>query len=231
MTGFDAKAVFAAEFDAAIGRERDKSGFALEDWFWSGRQKPENSVAWWQENGPGLVQRYIDWYEAHDDVTVWIAPDGKPAVELELRAMFGEVEVVMAIDQILKMGTALVVTDLKTSAKAPESPRQLGIYACGVELAYGIRPKYGAYFLPRDDVPFQKPYDLGARQYSVDYFTREFAMVEQGIREGIYPANPGRSCGRCSVGHACLANGGAKAREFDPAHPHFGRKLSAVAPR
>ena len=116
---FNAGDVFKDEFDVALGREQDKSGFRLEDWFYSGRQKPENSRDWWYENGPGLAQRYIDWYESHDDVTVWITPDGKPAIELELRVKFGEIEVVMAIDQVLKMGTALVVTDLKTSAKAP----------------------------------------------------------------------------------------------------------------
>ena len=230
MTDFNAADVFGYEFDAAIDRERDKSGFALEDWFYSGRMKPENSVAWWDENGPALAQRFIDWYEAHPDVTVWITPDGKPAVELELRVKFGNTEVVMAIDVILKMGTALVVTDLKTSAKAPESSRQLGIYACGVELMGWPRPKYGAYFLPRSETPFDRPVDLSAPQYSIDYFTREFQMFEQGVKAGIYPANPGRSCGRCSVAHACLANGGKDARQYDPAHPKHGLKLSALAP-
>lgn len=230
MPDFDVKEVFEHEFEEAVCNEAEKSGFALEDWFYSGRMKPENSVAWWDENGPVLAQRYIDWYESHDDVTVWITPDGKPAIELELRVKFGDTEVVMAIDQVLRMGTALVVTDLKTSAKAPESFRQLGIYACGIELAYGIRPKYGAYFLPRDEVPFQRPVDLSSPQYSIAYFTREFAMFEQGVSEGIFPANPGRSCGRCSVAHACLAVGGAQSRQFDPAHPKHGMKLSALAP-
>jgi putative RecB family exonuclease len=230
MTSFDAEAVFADEFAKAIEVDERKSGFPLEQWFWSGRQKPETSREWWEANGGGLVQKFIGWYEAHPDVKVWITPDGKPAVELDLRVMFGEVEVVMAIDVVFQMGTALVVTDFKTSAKAPGSYRQLGIYASGVELKYGIRPKYGAYFLPRDDVPFQRPIDLGAPQYSVPYLTREFAMFEQARSGAIFPANPGQSCGRCGVAHACLANGGARAREFDPAHPHHGRKVSALAP-
>lgn len=227
---FNAGDVFKDEFTNAIIREREKSGFKVEDWFYSGRMKPENSIAWWDENGPALAQRYIDWYESHDDVTVWITPDGYPAVELELEVKFGDITVKMAIDQVLKMGTALVVIDLKSSAKAPESPRQLGIYACGIELAYGIRPKYGAYFLPRDEVPFQRPVELSGHQYSLAYFEREFAMAERAIQEGIFPANPGRSCGRCSVAHACLAVGGKDARQYDPAHPKHGLKLSALAP-
>ena len=225
---FDAEAVFLQEFNAALATEQDKSGFALDDWYWSGRQKPENAVAWWLANGPALVQRYIDWYESHEDVKVWMTPDGNPAIELELQVNFGSIPVKMAIDQVLLMGSALVVIDLKTSAKAPESARQLGIYASGIELAYGIRPKYGAYFLPKDEPPFQKPIDLSAPQYGIRYLEREFQLAEKGITDGIFVANPGRPCGRCGVAHACLANGGAQARKLDPAHPSFGR--SAVAP-
>ena len=228
MTDFDVKRVFASQFATALDTERRKSGFDVADWFRSGRQTIDNSIVWWDENGPELCQRYIDWYESHDDVTVWVTPDGKPAVELDLRVKFGDTEVVMAIDQVLQMGTALVVIDLKSSAKAPESSRQLGLYACGIELAYGVRPKYGAYFLPRDETPFQKPVDLSAPQYSVPYFTAEFAMFRKAQQEGIFLANPGRACGRCGVAHACLANGGAQSREHDPAHPKRGR--SALAP-
>jgi len=228
VTSFDAETVFAEEFERALTAEQAKSGFPLESWFNSGRQKPETSADWWRSNGGATVQRFIDWYEAHPDVTIWVTPDGRPAIELELRVKFGDIEVVMAIDTVFKMGTALVVIDWKTSAKAPESYRQLGVYACGLELMGWPRPKYGAYFLPRDEQPFQKPIDLSAPQYSVPYLTKEFALMRKTTEQGLYVANPGRACGRCSVAHACLANGGAKAREYDPAHPSRGR--SALAP-
>src|SRR5262249_50801069 len=124
-----------------------------------------------------------------------------------------------------KLGTALVVVDLKSSAKAPESVRQLGIYASGIELAYGVRPKYGAYFLPRDESMkfFQRPVPLTGYEHSVEYLTREFQAFERGREAGVFVAAPGRQCGRCGVAHACLAIGGAKARQYDPAHPHFRR--------
>jgi putative RecB family exonuclease len=226
---FDAETVFSYELSKAWAIEENKSGFKLEDWYWSGRQKPETSMEWWQANGAALVRNYIDWYETHPDVRVWTTPDGQPAIELELTVQFGEIPVKMAIDQVLLMGSALVVVDLKTSAKAPENPRQLGIYACGIEKKYGIRPKYGAYFLPRDPMRyFQRPVCLDEPQYGIEYLTKEFAMMEKGRSEGIFVANPGRACGRCGVAHACLAAGGAQARKLDPAHPAHGR--SALAP-
>jgi hypothetical protein len=225
---FDAAAVFADEFAKAVRVEQDKSGYQLTDWFKSGPQKPETSLQWWEDNGPALVQRVIDWYETHEDVSIWVTPDGTPAIELELTVNFGIVPVKMAIDVVFQMGTALVVVDWKTSAKAPENPRQLGIYASGVELEYGIRPKYGAYFLPKDEQPFQRPIDLTAPQFGIPYLTSEFELFDKGRTAGIFVANPGRSCGRCGVAHACLANGGAQSRRLDPAHPAHNR--SSLAP-
>jgi hypothetical protein len=226
---FDAAAVFAAEFAKATAEEQAKSGYPeISSWFWSGNQKPETAMANWDANGPILVQRVIDWYETHEDVSIWHTPDGTPSIELALEVKFGIVPVKMAIDVVFQMGTALVVVDWKTSAKAPENPRQLGIYASGIELEYGIRPKYGAYFLPKDEQPFQRPIDLTAPQFGIPYLTSEFELFHKGRTEGIFVANPGRSCRMCGVGHACLANGGAQARKLDPAHPAFNR--SSLAP-
>jgi len=225
---FDHEAVFAEEFSMALDMDVAKSGWPMERWYWSGRQRPETAKDWWDANGPALVKRFIDWYEDHDDVSVWITPDLRPAIELELEVNFGKIPVKMAIDAVFQMGSALVVVDFKTSAKAPESFRQLGIYASGIEIMWNIRPKYGAYFLPKEEPPFQRPVDLSAPQYSIRYLSREFQLAEGVIEGESFLANPGRSCGRCGVAHACLAYGGDQARKFDPAHPAFGR--SALAP-
>lgn len=219
---FDTETVFRAEFSKALDKEVRKSGWALEDWFWSGRQKPETSVEWWDENGPAVAQNYIDWYENEPDASIWITPDGRPAIELDLTVNFGDIPVRMQIDQVLKLGSALVVVDLKGSVKAPDSLRQIGLYACGIELMGWPRPRYGAYILPRDPVKlFKRPVPLDGPQYSISYLARELAMFERGRQAGVFPANPGRACGRCGVAHACLAAGGARAKDLDPSHPHF----------
>lgn len=228
---FDVETIFREEFSKALDHDIEKSGFALEDWFRAGTQLPSTSVQWWHERGPGQVQNYIDWFES-SGAAVWITPDGQPAIELDLTVMFGQVPVRMVIDQVLVLGGALVVPDLKSSAKVPSSTRQLGIYASGIEMAYGIRPRYGTYFMTRgiekkgETTYFQRPISLDAYEYSIEYFTREFAMVEEGIQRGLYPANPGDGCFRCGVAWACSAVGGSEARTYDSSHPEF-RKESA----
>jgi putative RecB family exonuclease len=223
---FDVAGVFQAEFAKAVQDEVDHSGFAVQDWFWSGRRSPEEDIAWWQENGPEMVQAFVDWYEHNPDAEVWVTPDGIPAIELPIEVMFGSVPVRMILDLVLQIGTALVVVDVKTSARQPDSHRQLGIYACGLELKYGIRPRYGTFFMNRGTGPkagpktfFQRPIELGRPRYSLPYLTREFEMFEQGIKAGVFPAHPGEACARCGVAHACTEVGGSKARELDPNFP------------
>ena len=222
---FDVKAVFLEEFAKAVQSEVSHSGFPVSEWFWSGRRTPEEDIAWWQANGPQLVQNFIDWYEYNPDISVWVTPDGVPAIELPLEVTFGSVPFRGYIDLVLQIGTALVVVDLKTSAKVPVTPRQLGFYASGIELAYGIRPRYGTWFMNRGigrsepKTFFQRPVDLGVPQYSIAYLTRELEQFERGIQAGVFPANPGDNCARCGVAYACTAASGHKARELDPNYP------------
>jgi putative RecB family exonuclease len=226
VTDFDVAAVFAEEFDKAVAEEARKSGFPVSDWFWTGRLSGPESVARWREKGPEYVQNFIDWYESNPDVETWITPDGQPAIELALDVMFGTVPVKMILDWVVKIGTALVVTDWKTSAKMPASSRQLGIYASGLELAYGIRPRYGTFFMNRGTGPrngpktfFQRPVELDDPRYSIAYLTGEFEQAERGIKNGVFPASPGDNCGRCGVAYACTEVAGAKARDLDPNWP------------
>lgn len=226
--------VFHDEFTAALEHDEKKSGFELKDWFRSGPQLPATSVQWWREHGPGQVQNYIDWFES-SGAAIWITPDGGfnpdgiPAIELDLTVNFGEVAVRVIIDQVLVLGGALVVVDVKSSAKLPSSTRQLGIYASAIELAYGIRPRYGTYFMTRgvekkgETTYFQRPIELSGYEHSVEYLTREFAMVEKGITQDLFPAHPGDNCFRCGVAWACSAVGGSEARNYDKTHPLYGK--------
>lgn len=226
MSQFDTEAVFRTALEVAVADEVRQSGFPLDDWFTAGRQKDgHEAVAWWKVNGPAMVQSFIDWYESNDDVSVWVTPDGIPAIELPVEVMFGTVPVRGYIDVVLQVGTALVVTDLKTSAKVPTTPRQLGIYACALEIQYGIRPRYGTWFMNRGigradpKTYFQRPIELDRPQYSIAYLTAEFEAAERGIQAGIFPANPGESCTRCGVAYACTETGGYKAKQLDPHYP------------
>lgn len=217
-------AYFAAELDKAIAEEEIRSGYPASEWMTAG-PKGGHDRKWWLSNGPGLIRNFTDWYDSNDDVSVWVTPDGRPAIELELLVNFGAIPVRMFIDLVLQIGTALVVVDLKSGAKTPESLSQLAIYSCGVELAYGkqYRPRYGSFFMLRgsgrsaeDRKYFLQPSDLSGYQHSVPWWTRQFELFDQAVRQGIFIANPTEGCKRCGVARACPAVGGKLATVFDP---------------
>lgn len=221
MPDFPWDEVFAEEFDKAKRRDVAKSGFKPDTWFTAGRGKGGQGDDWWQENGPGLAKAFGDWWESTPDAKVWIAPDGRPAVELSLHVDFGGVSVVMYVDLVVQLGSALVVTDYKSGTTQPANLSQQGIYACGIEKTYGIRPKYGTLFMCRgvgkEGEPkrfFLQPEPLDAYQYSIPYFTRQFQLLDQAERAGIFLPNPGDNCRQCGVNYACDAVGGADAAKY-----------------
>lgn len=223
MPSFDWDGVFQEEFTKAVNKDAARSGFEPDTWFVPGRGKTQREP-WWRENGPQYAASFGEWFESTPDAKVWVAPDGRPAIELELRVSFGGIPVVMYVDLILMLGSALVVTDFKSSAKEPADLKQQGFYACGVELFYGkpYRPKYGTHFMCRgqdmgDGEPrryFMPPQPLDAYRYSVPYFTRQLEMLNRGVDAGVFPANPGDFCRICGVNYACDAVGGADAPNF-----------------
>jgi putative RecB family exonuclease len=223
---FDVEAVFREEFAKAVQEEQEDCGFPTDDWYSAGRGTGEDE-AWWLANGGQLAQNFITWYEARPDVSVWIAPDGRPAIELDLTVNFGRVPVKMFIDLVLEFQTsgpsALVVTDLKSGSRQPDDSRQLAIYANAIEQAYGIRPRYGAFFMNRGgknkDTFFNTPFETTGPKFDFGYLSREFAMFDMGAEARVFPANPGENCRRCGVNYACLEAGGSEARRLDPNFP------------
>lgn len=237
---FDPTAVFLEEFDKAIAAEVEQSGFPVTQWFRNGVTKPENAVQTWKERGPECVRQFVRWFESSGE-QVWITPDGIPAIELPLTVMFGEIEVKMVIDLITIGPLGLTIIDDKNGWKLPVGAQQLGIYACGVELAYGkaYRPAWGAWFWgrgtgkkdakPDERTYFQPRIGLASYKYSVDFFTKELARFEDAVQRGIFTASVGEHCERCGVAYACLAVGGTEAGEYDPAFPGGAAALRAAA--
>lgn len=215
--------MFSVELDKAIDDEVAMSGFPVDEWFPVG-PRGGHDRAWWLANGPALCRNFTDWYDANDDVTVWITPDGEPAIELELLVWFGSIPVRMFIDCVLEIGSALVAVDFKSGGKTPESLSQLSIYACGLELAYGplCRPRYGTFYMLRGvgreepKTHFLQPTELGGYEHSVEWWTHEFELFDKAVKAGTFIAHPQESCKRCSVAYACPAVGGKDAFKYDP---------------
>jgi hypothetical protein len=230
LTEFDFEAEFELAFNAAIAEERAGSPlFPIDDWFVAGF-RPRQDLAWWDANGPDMAKAYADWFTSHPEVSVWRAPDGRPAIELDLTVNFGHIPVRMKIDQVLKVGTALVVVDVKSGGHIPDDEhRQLATYACGIEQAYGVRPKYGTYFMARgiankkDDTKrhFLPPVTLDGVQHSREYLSQIYYELSRQVEEGYFLASPGPLCRTCGVSDSCAAVGGPLADKHDPSHPDY----------
>jgi putative RecB family exonuclease len=231
---FDVAGLFELEFAKAIAEEWESSGYPPSEWASAGRWNDQGRE-FWEANGPVYVQNFIDWYESQPDVSVWITPDGEPAVELDLSADLHGIPVRVVIDSVLTFGKtnpALVVIDVKSGSTRPDNARQLAIAASVIEKTYGIRPRYGAFFMARGTgkgkpVYFQPPVELTGPEHSGKYLGGEFRMFDLSANGGIFPARPGDHCRRCPVAYACAEMGGPLARMYDRHHPDFtptGRK-------
>lgn len=105
---------------------------------------------WWIANGGEMVQRWIDWRK-NSNWTIWTTPQGEAGIELALNIELGGVPIKMALDRLMVTPDGeLVVLDLKSGRTQPSSDFQLGMYAVGIEKVFGIRPKYGTFWMARD---------------------------------------------------------------------------------
>lgn len=104
---------------------------------------------WWLQNGYGFVEAWINW-KKNSGWKVWTTPDNKPAIELDLKPKFDDTEVKMVIDRVMVNSDGeLTIVDLKTGRNTPSSDLQLAFYAAGMEQSFGIRPRWGAYWMAR----------------------------------------------------------------------------------
>lgn len=206
-------------FSECISEESRRFGNDPNGWKASGKVSkayPEKeNKAWWQENGPLHVERWIKWRETLP-FPLWVTPDGEEGVELSITAMFGTVRVKAVIDRVIQTPQGLAVVDLKSGSKNPASLLQLGVYACAVELKHGVRPALGTYFSTRkgEVTGFQSLDHL-----SVPLLTElfeEFSLKAKWSHERrkFLPA-PGDHCSWCDVRNACSLQNGRDARKFD----------------
>lgn len=107
---------------------------------------------WWLKHGPLMVDRWIDW-RSNSGWEIWRTPEGEPAIELGLMVDMAGVPVKMGIDRVMVTPEGeMVVLDIKSGSRTPQSDLQLAFYAAGLDLAFGIRPSYGTYWMARTGI-------------------------------------------------------------------------------
>lgn len=181
-------------------------------WRASGRATKEwpnkQDEAWWRANGPLMVENWIVWRHS-PGWKIWTTPDGKPAIELEIKIVMGGRICHLFIDRLMVTPEGeLGVLDIKSGATMPDSPLQLGLYATAVEETFGQRPSFGTYFDARNGVHLPgKDLSLFSRPY-LDFLFGSF-VAQRELR--MFIPNPGRMCVACGVRDFCPAVGGTQA--------------------
>lgn len=166
--------------------------------------------SWWRTEGPIMVRRWQDWRATSG----WEVLDlnGIPAVEASLVAEIGGVEVKAFVDRFMVTPAGeVVVLDLKTGARKPDNPMQLGVYALLAEKVLGFRPSLGCYWMGRTGETTE-PENLD--RFTEDYLGRLTSGLDTARRVSLYLPNVSSFCKSCGVAYACWAVSGPDSARY-----------------
>ena len=210
--GPDATELFMAGWAAALEKNKGYSpNYEVDQYIVTGRAAAayggRRNLQWWMDNGPVMVQAWIDWRANHPDWHIWETPDNVPAIEWEFRIELpGSIVVLGFVDRVMVTPAGqLTPVDIK-SGRTPETAEQLGLYATALELKYGemFRPSWG-YWWDAQKGSHSNPLMLD--MYTADYLGARYAEAINGMNAGVYLAKPNNNCfAWCGLSHACPAN-------------------------
>lgn len=220
---FDLQGTWKRVFNEALEREKLKDPDFM-NWRKAGVKKDnpegESLTYWYTHLGPKLAQSYMAW-RRRSPWRIWRTPDGEPAIELDLGGPLPgmvDCEFKGFVDRVFldPMVDELIVVDLKTGSRKPDSPLQFGVYRAGLLARYGVEANRGAAFMNRNGT-LSDPYNL--TMYTPEYIGEHFAQMHRAVQAGYFVPKVGRNCGMCDVANACYANSGLLAAQYDRDFP------------
>jgi putative RecB family exonuclease len=207
----DPAEVFAAHWDAAVTALNDE-GIALESVKAGGRKSErwpdKENHEFWRAEGPGMVQGWVRWRDRALDQgwQFYLLPNGDPAVEVPVEVAFNDVLVKGYIDRVMiNPNGELIVVDLKSGSRVPDSTLQLGIYALGFARSFGTTPALGAYYMTRRS---ELSPSASLIHYTPEVVGDWFSAAKRGIEGEVFIPHVGPFCGTCAVAPYCTAVGG-----------------------
>ena len=205
--------LFEAAFENEITKTLQFSEYPQEEWRASGRASKawpnKEDETFWRTNGWEHVRSWAAWrinnpweiaqLPAGDGTLVW-------GIEVEFLTHTPDgIPVRGFVDRVLAQGNDLMVLDLKSGTYTPDSSAQLGTYAYGLDHEYGVRPKWGCYWMSRTGST-TVPVDLDLwTDRRVEY---SFASAREQQLAGRFPYSPSNLCSGCSVNRYCAEYGG-----------------------
>lgn len=193
--------VFRASYEQLVN-EACADTANLTCWFSSGPYDGASDLERRCRIGVEQVQRYVTYYtEIAPAEVVWTTPDGDAAIELELRVEFGEVQVLLYIDQVIAHPAyGLMPRDIKTG-RLPGDAFQIATYARSLERAFDVQVRRGDYWMGRNGKP-TVPYDLSS--WPAQRLDDEFGWLDTQVKaEKFEPTPEPATCRFCSVASAC----------------------------
>lgn len=208
-------------FNDAVKETEERSNIPSSEWKTAGRKtaaRPDGEdLSFWQSDGLKQVEAYQKWYDS-SGWKIATMPDGRPGIEWAADVSFGGTPVRMIVDAIYQVGEDLVIVDYKTGSRTPFGAVQAGLYASGIERSYGIRPKWGSFFMTRKG-ELDELLDLSP--LSMEYFDYVFGAMNHSTMNGWFPPSVGDSCRMCSFTAQCPAFGGT---DFPLQIPNKGKE-------
>jgi hypothetical protein len=161
---------------------------------------------WWYENGKKFVDAWVEWRQG-SGWKLWTTPEGKPAIELVLEMEVGGITMKGAIDRVFVTPEGeLVIVDIKTGQRTPQTDLQLQVYACMMERTLGVRPSYGAYWMARQGST-STPVSLD--EFTLKKLDELVALFQKARENKIYLPNFD-GCKMCSYKEYCYWVSGSK---------------------
>lgn len=192
----EAVELFSDEYSRLVNASLDQEP-NLARWLSAGRS-PGEDIEHRYTLGQEQTRRYVLWTRQHQP-DIWKGEDGRPGLELYFRVELGGVWVRGFIDQLMvDPDDSLRPRDLKTGTT--KSRFQLETYGIAVRKLYGAEVNRADWYLAKEH-RLSRPISLD--KVSEEQVGERYARMDQGVKRGDFPANPGYHCRFCDVSPSC----------------------------
>ncbi|MEU9258992.1 PD-(D/E)XK nuclease family protein [Streptomyces sp. NPDC048212] len=194
--------LFSDQYAALVNKAMQKEPNL--DWWMTAMKKPAGQdIEDRYKLGQQQVRDYVKWSNEAKPITSYVMDPEKGrkvGLELYFKVELGGVPVRGYIDMLVceEDDDTTRVRDWKTGAT--KSHFQLETYKVAVEKRFNLKVNRGDWYMGKTG-KLSKTVDLS--QVTEEQVAARYAAMDQGVKAGNFPANPGFDCGFCSVSHAC----------------------------
>ena len=209
---------FVNHFERAVEEMTEKHPDTTK-WRTAGRatkEKPNGEdLDWWHEAGQEMVTNYIRWRINTNDTWAIATVEGRPAVEVEIKAPLGQTPLRHYVDRLLRdrNTNALCVMDLKSGSRMPSTPLQLATYSVLLEQMLGEPVLWGAFYDARRGY-LTEPMDLS--RFTPANLGVLYDTLDEAATRGLYLPKLDTHCVKCGVREFCVWQGGVEPPDPTP---------------